>query len=63
MDTQKEEENIDYINILKAIKELPFEVGKNLLADFIRGSYSNKSISKNQLDELHTFGILDWLKY
>ncbi len=59
MDIQKEEENLDYINILKAIKELPFEVGKNLLADFVIGSYSNKSISKNQLDELHFFGSLN----
>ncbi len=42
--------------------ELPFQVGKNLLIDFLTGSYSNKSISKNRLDELHNFDILDWDK-
>lgn len=55
-------DNLDYLNILKGMKELPFEVGRNLLADFILGKYSNKSISKNQLDQLHFFGSLEWDK-
>ena len=53
-------DNLEYLNILKGMKELPFEVGKNLLADFILGKYSNKSISKNQLDQLKFFGSLNW---
>jgi len=40
--------------------ELPFQVGRNLLADFLLGDYKNKSISKNCLDELDNFGSLNW---
>ncbi len=54
--------DLEYLYIIKAMQELPFSVGKNLLADFIIGSYKNKSISKNRLDELHHFGILNWEK-
>lgn len=57
------EGDLEYLNIIKGMKELPFEVGKNLLADFMVGSYSNKSISKNQLDQLHYFGSLEWDKH
>lgn len=56
------EDDFEYLNIIKGMKELPFEVGKNLLADFILGNYKNKSISKNQLDTLHFFGCLNWEK-
>lgn len=52
----------DYTKILRALMELPFSVGKGLLADFLNGNYKNKSISKNQLDELHNFGTLMWEK-
>jgi len=52
-------ENV-YIRILQALQEMPFNVGKNLLIDFLRGDYKNKSISKNRLDELETFGTLSW---
>jgi len=54
--------SLDYIKILRALMELPFSVGRNLLVDHLNGSYKNKSISKNQLDELHTFGSLYWEK-
>lgn len=57
-----EEEKEEYIKILKAVKELPFNVGKNLLVDFLRGDYSNKSISKNRLDELEMFAEMSWDK-
>ena len=50
-----EEDNLDYIKILKALMELPFQVGKTLLADFLNGDYKNKSIIKNRLDELYNF--------
>ncbi len=42
--------------------ELPFQVGRNLLCDFLTGDYSNKSISKNRLDELDNFDSLGWDK-
>ena len=52
------EEDLEYTHILKALMELPFQVGRNLLADFLTGDYSNKSISKNRLDELDNFDSL-----
>jgi len=56
------EEDLDYLHILKALMELPFQVGKNLLADFLMGGYSNKSVTKNRLDELDNFDSLNWDK-
>ncbi|NPE26836.1 UvrD-helicase domain-containing protein [Methanococcoides sp. SA1] len=52
----------EYAYILRALMELPFQVGRNLLVDYLSGSYSNKSISKNRLDELSGFGSLSWDK-
>ena len=56
------DDSLDYLNILKALMELPFQVGKNLLIDFLSGDYKNKSITKNRLDELNNFGSLLWEK-
>ncbi|MCK5321294.1 exodeoxyribonuclease V subunit gamma [Candidatus Pacearchaeota archaeon] len=56
------DENLEYTKILKALMELPFQVGKTLLADFLNGDYKNKSITKNNLDELHNFDSLHWSK-
>ena len=55
------DDSLDYIKILKALMELPFQVGKNLLADFLNGNYKNKSMSKNRLDELKKGWINSWL--
>ncbi len=55
-------ENLQYLKILKALMELPFQVGKNLLFDFLEGNYKNKSIINNKLDELYNFGTLHWQK-
>jgi len=52
----------EYLKILEAVKELPFNVGKNLLADFLSGDYKNKSIIKNRLDDLNGFDALNWRK-
>ena len=54
------EGDLEYTRILKALMELPFQVGRNLLADFLLGDYSNKSITKNRLDELDNFDSLSW---
>ena len=51
----KRDESLDYLKILKALLEIPFPVGKNLLTDFLMGKYNNQSITKNNLDELHHF--------
>ena len=52
--------DLDYLRILKALMELPFQVGKNLLMDFLLGDYSNNSVTKNRLDELNNFDSLNW---
>ena len=49
---------LDYINILKALTEIPFGVGKKLLADFLIGKTTNNSIKKNKLEKLNSFGSL-----
>ncbi|MBU1704778.1 MAG: UvrD-helicase domain-containing protein, partial [Nanoarchaeota archaeon] len=48
----------DYVLVLKALQEIPFSVGKNLLIDFLRGDEDNKSIKKNKLYNLKYFGSL-----
>lgn len=56
------ERELEYTRILKALMELPFQVGRALLIDFLAGDYKNKSIIKNRLDELSGFGCLNWDK-
>ena len=57
-----DDKGLEYIKILRALMELPFQVGKGLLADFLRGDYKNKSVTKNRLDELDNFDSLNWSK-
>jgi hypothetical protein len=59
---KEESGELEYLNILKALMELPFNVGKNLLVDFLSGDYKNKSIINNKLDELPHFDSLSWDK-
>jgi superfamily I DNA/RNA helicase len=54
----KRDESLDYLHVLKALREIPFPVGKNLLIDFLIGKKNNKSILKNDLDTLHNFNSL-----
>lgn len=56
--TIKRDPTLDYIFILKAIAELPFLVGKNLLIDFLKGNSKNKSIKNNRLSFLDNFSCL-----
>ena len=52
-----EEDKDDYhIQILKIIKYFRFSVGKTLLIDFLVGNDRNKSVIKNDLDNLEDFG-------
>jgi superfamily I DNA/RNA helicase len=55
------DESNDYLFILKSLNEIPFPVGKNLLADFLHGNDENKSILKNKLYDSHNFSALDFL--
>jgi len=53
-------DSLDYIYVLKALKEIPFNVGKKLLVDFLRGDMKNDSIIRNDLDNLPSFGSLGY---
>jgi len=53
-----EKEDLDYIFILEALKELPFNCGRKLLIDFLRGVEKNSSVSKNKLYKLDSFGSM-----
>jgi len=48
-----------HLAILKSLNEIPFPVGKNLLADFLAGDDKNKSIQKNNLYDCYNFGALN----
>jgi hypothetical protein len=56
--TEDENPELDYIWVLKAVNELPFPVGKKLLVSFLQRDIFNKSIMKNKLDKLRSFGKL-----
>jgi superfamily I DNA/RNA helicase len=53
-------ESLDYINILNALDELPFNVGKKLLTEFLQGKVNHESIKRNRLDRLVSFGTLGY---
>lgn len=48
----------DYLQVLKALTEVPFNVGKNLLIDILVGDINNPSIDRNNLHDLSSFGSL-----
>ena len=52
----KRDDSLDYLKVLKALKEIPFPVGKNLLIDFLKGVSKNASIRDNDLNSLSLFG-------
>ena len=60
MSTAKKE--LDYLNVLRALTEIPFNVGKKLLIDFLQGSYDHESIKRNSLDKLGAFGSMAYGK-
>jgi superfamily I DNA/RNA helicase len=62
IDEIKRDESLDYLKILRALNEIPFPVGRNLLIDFLNGKYKNSSVKNNNLDELINFGSLLWDK-
>lgn len=49
---------MDYLKILRALNEIKFPVGKNLLLEFLKGDMKNQSVKKHYLYLLHNFGIL-----
>ena len=50
--------DLDYVFVLEALQDIPFNVGKKLLVDFLRGETTHESIKKNSLDRLGSFGTL-----
>jgi superfamily I DNA/RNA helicase len=55
---EKTNADLDYLYILKALREIPFGVGKKLLIDFLQGNRENKSIKKNKLNYKRNFGSM-----
>jgi len=49
---------LSYLFVLKALNEIPFNVGKKLLIDFLQGKKGNKTISRNRLHIMNNFGNL-----
>ena len=47
---------LEYLKILEAIELMPFNVGKNLLVDFLNGNESNESVKRNKLSKKEFFG-------
>ncbi|MBI5065202.1 UvrD-helicase domain-containing protein [Candidatus Woesearchaeota archaeon] len=48
----------DYLFVLKALQEIPFNVGKQLLIDFLQGNEDNDSIERNKLYSKSNFGSM-----
>ncbi len=59
MELRKE---LDYLFVLKALRDIPFGVGRKLLIDFLQGEDSNESIRRNKLSSLENFGTLAYDK-
>ena len=55
-DVAKSVVDLDYINVLTALQEIPFGVGKKLLAEFLQGKTTNKTIIKHQMYKYSSFG-------
>jgi superfamily I DNA/RNA helicase len=60
MDAEGKE--LDYLNVLRAVNEIPFGVGKTLLSDFLIGDEGNDSIKRHRLYKLPSFGSLAYSK-
>ncbi len=54
--------DLDYLNVLRALTEIPFNIGRKLLIDFLQGSYDHESIKRNSLDKLEAFGSMAYDK-
>ena len=48
---------LDYVNVLTALNDIPFSVGKKLLTSFLRGE-KHESIERHKLNQLSSFGLL-----
>ena len=57
-----DKKDLDYLFVLKALNELPFNVGRKLLVDFLTGKEDNQSISRNKLHTLKNFKSLSYNK-
>ena len=52
---------LDYVEVLAALQDIPFSVGKKLLTCFLRGE-THESIERHKLRELPTFGLLSGME-
>jgi len=53
---QQKTNELDYLKILEAICQIPFNVGKKLLIDFLNGDSGNESVRRNRLNQKELFG-------
>lgn len=49
---------MEYMNILRAVAEIPFPIGRKLLCDFLMGRRENASVARNRLEKLESFGSM-----
>lgn len=50
--------NLDYLQVLLALTDIPFGVGKKLLIEFLQGKCTAESIVRNKIDKKDSFGSL-----
>jgi superfamily I DNA/RNA helicase len=62
MESNTNKKELDYLFILRSLQEIPFNVGKKLLIDFLQGNEDNESIERNHLYEKENFGCLAYDK-
>ncbi|MBI3032259.1 UvrD-helicase domain-containing protein [Candidatus Woesearchaeota archaeon] len=53
-----QDKEFDYLQVLRAVDEIPFGVGKKLLIEFLQGKAKTESIIRNKLNKKQTFGSL-----
>ncbi|MCB9361868.1 ATP-dependent DNA helicase UvrD2 [Candidatus Woesearchaeota archaeon] len=50
--------NQDYLQILQAIKDIPFPVGRKFLIEYLQGKSTHDAIKRQRLDRAESFGAL-----
>jgi len=55
---EENSKEFDYLKVIRAVESMPFNVGKNLLIDFLNGDAKNESVKRNNLDKKPLFGFL-----
>ncbi len=54
--------DLDFLDVLRALSDIGFPVGRALLIDYLQGYKGNESVLRNRMDKLATFGSLSYTK-